>query len=148
MTRFGYLLSAVAFTFVTGACAQTDAGVTSKVKAKFAADDVVKAHQIDVTTNDHVVTLTGSVDSPTVRERAVRLAKETDGVRDVVDDLHVAATSGSLDSIGDDIEHGAKETADAVKKGAQKTGDAAKETGEKIKDVFTDKDRDSDKDGK
>jgi BON domain-containing protein len=97
------------------------------------------------------VTLTGAVDSPTVRERAVRLAKETEGVRDVVDDLHVAATSGSLDndhSIGDDIEHGAKETADAVKKGAEKTGEAAKETGEKIKDVFTDKDRDSDKDGK
>jgi hypothetical protein len=34
------------------ACGQTDAGITTAVKSKFAADDTVKAYQIDVTTEN------------------------------------------------------------------------------------------------
>jgi hypothetical protein len=64
-----------------------------------------------------------------------------------------AATSGVDVDINDDklerdVKNGADETADAAKRGAQKTKEGAKKTGEAIKDVFTDKDRDSDKDGK
>ena len=52
------------------ACAETDPGITTAVKAKFAADDVVKAYKIDVDTKDHVVTLTGA--STVRRPRNVR----------------------------------------------------------------------------
>ena len=66
----------------TVACGQTDAGITSTVKSKLAADDTVKAYQVNVDTHDHVVTLSGTVDSALARERAVVLARETNGVRD------------------------------------------------------------------
>ena len=74
---------------------------------------------------------------------------------DVIDRLRVsetAATSGVEISIDDKLEAGIKKgaeaTADAAKKGAEKTKEGAKKVGEEIKDVFTDEDRDSDKDGK
>jgi hypothetical protein len=67
-----------------------DAGsVTLKIKAKMALDDIVKARTINVDTTGSVVTLTGTVASNQERERALRLARETDGVTNVVDKLQV-----------------------------------------------------------
>src|SRR5439155_1166767 len=74
------ILAAVAFAV---ACAQTDAGITGKVKSKLAADDTVKAYQIDVDTKDKVVTLSGNVDSQAATDQAVKIARETNGVKDV-----------------------------------------------------------------
>jgi hypothetical protein len=148
--RLATFASIVAFALVTGACAETDAGVTAKVKAKFAVDDVVKASDINVTTEDHVVTLTGQVDSATAKAQAVRLTRETEGVRDVVDGL-VVGTSGRIDndkSIGDHIDDATGTAGRAIERGAEATGDAIKEAGEATRDAVTDDDRDSDKDGK
>ena len=55
-----------------------DASITSKIVAKMALDDLVKARTIDVTTDGPIVTLSGRVHSQTERERALRLARETD----------------------------------------------------------------------
>jgi osmotically-inducible protein OsmY len=67
-----------------------DAGsLTLKIKSKMALDDLVRARTINVDTNGSVVTLTGAVESNQERERAVRLARETDGVTNVVDKLQV-----------------------------------------------------------
>ena len=49
---------------MTAACSQSDAGITTAVKSKLAADDTVKAYRIDVDTKDKVVTLKGNVDTP------------------------------------------------------------------------------------
>jgi hyperosmotically inducible protein len=156
MKAFLGAVSAVVLAF-TVACSQTDAGITTAVKSKMAADDTVKAYKIDVDTQNKVVTLSGDVDTMAQREQAVTLARNTKGVSDVIDQLRVsptAATSGVDvdinvdDKLENDVKNGADETADAAKRGAEKTKDAAKKTGEAIKDVFTDKDRDSDKDGK
>lgn len=84
------LCSIVALLTVTSACSQTDAGVTTSVKSKLAADETVKASQVDVTTQDHVVSLTGSVDSAAAKERALEIARETKGVRTVLDNITVA----------------------------------------------------------
>jgi hyperosmotically inducible protein len=64
-------------------------GVTTKVQAKFALDDIVKARRIDVDTKDGVVTLNGSVMSKAESDRAERLARETEGVKRVVNNLKV-----------------------------------------------------------
>jgi hyperosmotically inducible protein len=64
--------------------------LTAKIKAKMALDDLVKASKINVDTNGSVVTLTGTVTSEAERERAVQLAKETEGVTSVVDHLKFA----------------------------------------------------------
>jgi len=69
--------------------AVTSAAVTSKIKAKMALDDLVRARDIDVDTDGSVVTLTGDVGSADERRRAVRIATETAGVTRVVNDLKV-----------------------------------------------------------
>jgi hyperosmotically inducible periplasmic protein len=90
MTRRMGWLSAIVFTLMAAfACSQTDAGVTTKVKAKLAADDAVKAYQIDVDTRDKVVTLSGNVESEIAKTQASRLARETEGVARVVDNVTV-----------------------------------------------------------
>lgn len=68
----------------------SDGALTAKIKSKMALDDLVKAHSIDVTTTNHVVTLKGTVSSVAEHDRAVQLAKETAGVTEVVDRLGVA----------------------------------------------------------
>ena len=162
MKAFLGAVSAVVLAF-TVACSQTDAGITTAVKSKLAADDTVKAYKVDVDTHNKVVTLSGDVETPAQREHAVLIARNTDGVADVIDQLRVnptAATSGvDIDANADidvdvddkleaDVKRGADATADAAKRGAEKTKAGAKKAGEEIKDVFTDDDRDSDKDGK
>ena len=164
MKRLAGLIPAAALVF-TVACGQTDAGITTSVKSKFAADDAVKALDINVDTRDHVVTLTGTVSSIAVKEQAITLARQTDGVREVIDRLEIgdtAATSGVSDAardgansvtegakkIGEGAKEGAEAVGDAAKDGAKAVGDGAKKVGSGIKDAVTDDDRDSDKDGK
>jgi osmotically-inducible protein OsmY len=65
-----------------------EAALSAKIKAKMALDDLVKARDINVTTHGTTVTLSGTVESKTEHERAMALAKETDGVTQVIDDLH------------------------------------------------------------
>ena len=67
-----------------------EAALTTKIKAKMAQDDSVKARSIDVTTTGTTVTLTGTVRSQAEHDRAVALARETNGITTVVDRLTVA----------------------------------------------------------
>jgi osmotically-inducible protein OsmY len=66
-----------------------EAGITAKIKAKMALDDSVKARTIDVTTHGSIVSVSGTVRSVPEHDRAVALARETDGVTQVVDHLTV-----------------------------------------------------------
>ena len=146
--RFVVGLAAVLAAF-TIACADTDPGITTAVKAKFATDDVVKAYKIDVDTKDHVVTLTGAVDSSQAKARAVQIARATDGVNNVIDNLTVSPgvtpTTGIDDPVQDkarekaadarEATDDAKDKADAkVDRAQKKAGDAADRT----RDVLTD----------
>jgi hyperosmotically inducible protein len=80
------------------ACAATDPGITTKVKAKLAADDTVKAYQIDVTTQNKVVTLTGNLDNEAAKARALELARNTEGVVEVVDMIAVQTSEHEADA--------------------------------------------------
>ena len=73
------------------ACSQTDAGITTAVKSQLAADDQVKAYQIDVDTRDKIVTLSGAVDTSEAKTRAAEIARSQKGVVDVVDNVTVTA---------------------------------------------------------
>jgi len=87
--------------------------------------------KIDVDTDHGVVTLTGPVHSTAERAEALRLAKNTMGVKRVVNklELETAATTGKSDKdekstaakAKDKTEEAAKKTADATKSGAKKT---------------------------
>lgn len=160
MKRCAGLLSMLGLVF-TVACSQTDSGITTKVKTSMAADPIVKAYQVDVTTQNNVVTLTGDVETTAAKEQAVRIARQTDGVRDVIDRLRVndtAATSGLLHDSDQAIGSGVDKTTEAANDAATATGRAAKaasdatisagkKAAKKIEGAVTDKDRDSDRDG-
>jgi hyperosmotically inducible periplasmic protein len=67
----------------------TDGWITSRVHSKFIGEDLLKDSDINVDTNDHVVTLKGTVMSQAARARAVAQAKEVEGVHRVVDQLTI-----------------------------------------------------------
>lgn len=99
MTRFTVLMTAVALALATAACGPSDTVTNRNVKAKL-LDASQQTRQVFVMTKGGVVTLSGSVESPKARELAVRLARETSGVADVIDLIEVdapAATTGTLD---------------------------------------------------
>ena len=54
-----------------------------------ALDDLVKARRIDVSTDGSTVTLDGTTGSVAEHDRAIALARETDGVTQVIDHLKV-----------------------------------------------------------
>jgi osmotically-inducible protein OsmY len=66
-----------------------DGALTAKIKSKMALDDHVKARAIDVDTTDSVATLSGVVASADERKRALQLARDTEGITRVVDELEV-----------------------------------------------------------
>jgi hyperosmotically inducible protein len=75
-----------------GACSSTkttgaqvdDAAITAKVKAKLAADGDINPFNIDVDTNEGVVTLQGRVSKEEARSKAEQHARDTEGVRRVI----------------------------------------------------------------
>jgi osmotically-inducible protein OsmY len=68
----------------------TDAWITTKVKADFINESTLKGSDINVDTNNHVVTLKGTVASLAGKTRAGEIAKTTKGVTRVVNELTVA----------------------------------------------------------
>ena len=79
----------LAIALIAFACGPTDEGIIKAVKAKLATDETAKAAQIDVAVQKKVVTLSGTVDTPLVKERAVAVARGTNGVAEVVDQITV-----------------------------------------------------------
>jgi osmotically-inducible protein OsmY len=71
-----------------------DGVVTAKVKAKLIEDPVTKTHRINVETFKGTVQLSGFVETEQARTRALQLAKETAGVRNVKDAMEVRRGAG------------------------------------------------------
>ena len=67
----------------------TDSWITMKVHSQFIPDDALEGSDIDVDTNGGVVTLKGTVLTAAGKARAVAIAKATDGVKSVTDQLKV-----------------------------------------------------------
>ena len=91
---------ALASALALGACAQTptsqstgayvdDSAITGKVKTAFLQDPALKVLQIDVTTYQNVVQLSGFVDTPQMISRAGTVASQVNGVASVQNDLLV-----------------------------------------------------------
>lgn len=72
-----------------------DTAISTKIKAAFVRDPVVKASQINVETMQGAVQLSGFVDSADQIDRATLLAKNVEGVRSVKNDLIVRAGNRS-----------------------------------------------------
>ena len=67
----------------------TDGWITTTLNAKFVDEPLLKDSKINVDTNDHVVTLKGTVGSAAAQARAEAIAHDTKGVARVVNQLVV-----------------------------------------------------------
>ena len=70
--------------------AVTDGWITTKVKSSFVGVDALDGSDINVDTNEHIVTLKGTVASAAGRAEAVRIAKSVKGVTKVEEQLTIA----------------------------------------------------------
>lgn len=73
----------------------TDATITEKIKAALAQDQELNALNIDVDTNEGVVTLQGSVATEGARTRAAKFAQDTEGVKKVINLLKINTVAPS-----------------------------------------------------
>jgi hyperosmotically inducible periplasmic protein len=105
--------------FLAGCSAQAidDSTLTAKVKGKLATDSETSATKISVETKDGVVTLTGTVPTSTEKTKAEQIARNTDGVKRVANDIKVDPGSMGATNLGD------------------KAGDAAKDVGGTLTDA-------------
>jgi len=67
----------------------TDGWITTRVSAKFVDETLLKGSDINVDTENHVVRLKGTVGSEAAKARAVSIARSTEGVKSVVNQLIV-----------------------------------------------------------
>ena len=96
---------------------QPDGWITAKIQAKYFMDGDVKGRDIDVDTVNGIVTLKGAVESDTERRQAEAIARNTDGVREVQNQLTMAPAAEPVAPLPD----------------ARAT---ARDAGEKIEDAF------------
>lgn len=105
---FAAALAALPISMMTG-CAVTsgretvgeyadDKAVTAKVKTALARDSIVKAHQVNVTTFQGNVQLSGFVDSQAQKDRATEIVRNIEGVKELHNDLVVATGRSSGDA--------------------------------------------------
>jgi osmotically-inducible protein OsmY len=67
-----------------------DGWITTKVKSQFVGEDLLKDSDINVDSNNHVVTLKGHVMTSAARTKAASIARSTEGVRRVINQLTVS----------------------------------------------------------
>jgi osmotically-inducible protein OsmY len=68
-----------------------DAAITTAVKTKLAAEQAQSVASIDVDTDQGIVSLSGTVESEALKQRAAEVARQVEGVREVVNNLQVQA---------------------------------------------------------
>jgi osmotically-inducible protein OsmY len=81
--------------FLADAGKAEDAKITSKVKTKLTSERVKNLVSVNVDTKDGVVHLKGTVPNEQAKAEAERLAKDTEGVVSVTNDLKVSASKDS-----------------------------------------------------
>jgi osmotically-inducible protein OsmY len=59
------------------------------VKSQFVGEDVLKGSDINVDCDQHIVRLRGTVPTAAAQARAIQIAKTTDGVQHVIDELTI-----------------------------------------------------------
>jgi len=85
----GVALVGCASTMVAPATRHADSGITSVIQASLDANDGVKARQVEISTREGTVYLTGVVDTEEARREAGRVAWRVEGVTGVINELTV-----------------------------------------------------------
>lgn len=91
-----------------------DSAITMKVKSKLATDSKTSAIKIGVETKDGVVRLSGTVPTETEKAEADKIAKNTEGVNRVVNDITVNPDSLGATNFPEKAEEAAKDIGEGV----------------------------------
>jgi osmotically-inducible protein OsmY len=123
----------------TAAAKPSDSAVDTRISQALKADPSLKAHEIHVSVDNGVVTLTGTVTSEAERTKAARLAN-VDGVTRVDNKIVVdpsASTKGTTGTIKEKTKEGAEKTKEGAEKVVDKTKEGSKVAYEKTKEGGT-----------
>src|SRR5262245_32469279 len=96
--KLSFIVIAAALVFSLTGCERrsaTDATVTTSVKNRLAADPTTSAARINVDTSNGVVTLSGAVPTTAEKSEAERIARNTQGVTQVVNNITVERGEGA-----------------------------------------------------
>jgi hyperosmotically inducible periplasmic protein len=104
--------------------AVSDADLVTRVQSRLHQEEDLRGHQLEVRAENGVVTLTGAVRSERLRQQSLEVARRTEGVRDIRDELEVRP----------DTDRDARPTEPAPRVEPPGTGDRAREAGEQIED--------------
>lgn len=74
------------------ACSRTDVELQSAVDAELAIDAVTGTLVLDVSVTEGIVSISGAVESLEQQRHAVAIARNVDGVKDVIDQMYVNDT--------------------------------------------------------
>lgn len=111
-----------------------DSWITLKIHSQFVPDDALSNSDIDVDTQKGVVMLNGTVATEAGRARAIAIAKGTDGVKNVMDHLRIAAPASSTAAMREAGRDAGDKTKDAARTTADKSRDVAGTSGKAITD--------------
>lgn len=81
----------LAFSFAAAACGPGDSRLLERVDSVLAMDDSVGIWRFAIDNRSGTVTLTATVPTQSIRQRAIRLVAGTPGVTDVIDRIVVQA---------------------------------------------------------
>jgi hyperosmotically inducible periplasmic protein len=112
-----------------------DSWITMKVHSQFVPEDALENSDIDVDTKAGVVTLNGTVASAAGKARAAAIAKATEGVKSVTDNLRIAAAPDSTAAAREAGRDAGDKTREAGRTAADSTRSAARDTTAGAKDV-------------
>jgi len=101
-----------------------DGWLLMKIHAEMVDEDLLSGSNIDVDVDKGVVTLQGTVRSEAGRNRAVAVAKSSDGVKNVIDQLRVVPAHEVRPGTADKIEHAGEKATDKTTSTAKKAGRA------------------------
>ena len=101
-----------------------DVWLSTKIHSKFVGDHDITARDISVSSKDGVVTLKGRVLNEPMRQLAIALAKDTDGVKQVVNQLDVEIAGPVAPTRAENGTPGAVATSGTVSSTTTGTGDS------------------------
>jgi len=116
----------------------SDSTLTERIETRVHQDATLKNHDVNVSVDNGVATLTGTVATNTQKTRAATLARVTGITRVdnklVVDASHSTGTKGTLEKSKDVAKDAGEVTKEGAQKVGEKTKEVAKEAGEKTKE--------------
>jgi hyperosmotically inducible periplasmic protein len=109
----------------------TDAWILTKVKAQFVGEDALEHSDINVDVRNNVVILKGTVASQAGKARAAEIARATEGVVRVQNDLTIGTAKNA--TTASDMKDAAHDASKSTKQAARDANDDVKDTAREAK---------------